>query len=269
MTSTSSEPVSPTIKPVNEGRLLRNLAYASPLVVIVTLLAIYLVAPDFYLTYVLEYQHREYQAVEMLTVVFGALASVLLLVTAWQLGRAAWRSRAAAGTSLHRMFDHWFPTLLVLAVGLACFVLVGEEVSWGQTFKYWGIPENQKPIDFETNIHNNMDLPMQSVGQAFLICVFFVAPAVWMMRDRLNLPDDWRVAVAEGPVIFAAAVAFLWKGVKEVYLALLGKAEDDTFYWNFIEQINEQKELLIALSLLLYALYRVRAVRAQRSDTRA
>lgn len=245
--------------PTRESIVLRGLAYASPLLIIATLLLIYLASADFYLTYVLEFQYREYQAVEMLTVAFASTASLVLFYVAWRLGSSAWRTRPASLT-LHQRFDHWFPTLLVLALALACFVLVGEELSWGQTFKYWGIAESDKPIEYETNVHNNSAIPMQSVGQAFLIGVFFIIPGIWAFRQRLNLPAAWRVIVAEGPVIFAAVVSFAWKGVKELYVEVWGTAEADTFYWGFIEQINEQKELLLALTLLLYALYRIRAV---------
>ena len=34
------------------------------------------------------------------------------------------------------------------------------------------------------------------------------------------------------------------------------------FYWEFVEQMNEQRELLVALTFLLYALYRVARLRA-------
>lgn len=246
---------------------LRLLAYLSPLLIVAALLAIYLVDRDFYLTYVLEYQHREYQAVEMVTVTFAGIASALLFYTAARLGGPAWYTRRDRTMTLHQRFDHWFPTLLILAVALSALFFVGEELSWGQTFEYWGVAENEKPIEYETNLHNNLDLPMQSVGQGFLMFVFFIAPAVWVFREKLDLPAHWGVVIADGPVIVAAAAAFVWKGVKEVYVAALGTAESDIFYWGFIEQINEQKELLVALSLLLYAIYRV--VRAQSREQRA
>lgn len=244
----------------------------SPLLVVATLLAVYLVDRDFYLAYVLEAQHREYQAVEMATVSLATLAGLILVgvAVAVALGR---RPRGAGvtpePTGFRGLVARHGATLIILAVGGACLFLAAEEVSWGQTFRYWGIPEREKPITHETNLHNNVDLPLQSVGQAFLIVVFFGLPIAWAFRDRLNLPASLRPAVAEPPVIVAAVAAFAWKLVKEAYVGVRGKPEDDAFYWGFIEQINEQKELLIALALFLYACYRVRAAVRGRHDAQA
>jgi hypothetical protein len=244
--------------------VLNLLAMLSPLLVVATLLAIYLADRDFYLAYVLEAQHREYQAVEMATVSLATLAGLMLLGAAATLWRRSRDAAASGGLTGARGFSgivaRHGATLIVLAVGGACLFLAAEEVSWGQTFQYWGVPEREKPISHETNLHNNLDLPLQSVGQAFLVLVFFGLPIAWAFRDRLGLPASLRPAVAEAPVIVAAAAAFAWKLVKEIYVGVRGKPEGDAFYWGFIEQINEQKELLVALALFLYACYRVRAV---------
>lgn len=230
---------------------LRALAFVAPLGVVATLLAIYLAAPGFYARYVLEYQHREYQAVEVATVLLATVAGVLLLVAGFRVWAARDRSSRAGALA----------AAVIGAVGAAALFFAAEEVSWGQTFVNWGIPENEKPQLRETNLHNNLDLPLQSVGQLFLAAVLFLLPALWVLRPRVPLSDAWWPAVAEAPVVFAAAVAFLWKTVKEVYVGLFGTDDDDDFYWGFVEQINEQRELLIALALLLYAVYRVRAAR--------
>ncbi len=230
--------------------------YATPIALLGLLILTYLVAPDFYLRYVLEYQHREYQAVEMITFGASLLAAPLLMFAAWR----AWRDRPTLppGATLHQRFDQAFPAGILLSLALASFFLAGEEVSWGQTFKYWGIAEIDKPRTHETNIHNNLDIPMQTVGQVYLMAVIFGVPIAWKFRRALNLPAFWRPAVADGPVIFCTAVALAWKFVKELYVGAFGDEPDDRFYVDFIEQLNEQKEMLVAVALLMFGLFRLR-----------
>lgn len=238
----------PTAVVVRLSSPLGLLTVASPLAVVTLLLVIYQLAPEFYLTYVLEYQRREYQAVEMLTFGCATVGGLLLL---YAFARAA----NAALPSDRLAVERWGPSALLLLVGLASLFFAGEEVSWGQTFTNWGIPENQKADPRETNLHNNMDIPLQSLGQVFLAAVFFALPVLWAVRDRVPLPASFGPVVPTVPVIIAAAIAFGWKLSKEIYEALFGREEDDAFFWGFVEQINEQRELLVALALLLYAIH--------------
>jgi hypothetical protein len=233
------------------------LAYLVPLTLIAALLATYLLAPDFYLMHVLELTQREDQIVEIATIVIAFLASILLFWSAWRLG---WSRR---GPGLRG------GAVIVGMIGLATFFFAGEEISWGQTYLGWHTPETIQQLGGETNLHN-MQLPfsVQGLGSLFLVMMFVGLPIAWRLRDRLPIPKewvsgDWACAVAEGPVIFSMIVAFAWKGYKSVYRLLVpGTADDPTrFYIEFVEQINEQKELLVAVSLLLYALYRVRLAR--------
>jgi len=56
------------------------------------------------------------------------------------------------------------------------------------------------------------------------------------------------------PISFIAT-GFIWKETKSIYRALTTDAQQDAsdFYMQFIEQLNEQKEMLMALGLLVFA----------------
>jgi hypothetical protein len=89
-------------------------------------------------------------------------------------------------------------------------------------------------------------------------------PVLWRFRERLNSPQTLAPAIPEGPSICCLAVAFAWRWFKDAYWFLRRHdLRDDPFYRNFVEQINEQKELLVAMTL--YALYRVAAVTRTRT----
>lgn len=232
------------------------LACALPLGLIAAMLAVYFIDRDFYLTYVLEPRKREYQAVEIATLLFLFLSLPLLAAAA----RSQWRSGREAGGRAALV-------VIVLVLGAAAFAM-GEEADWGDTFFDWtregGALGDVPALDDgrALNLHNN--LPIRGIGSAFLVAVFFGLPLLWAGRDRWRMPAGLRPAVAEWPVVFAMAVAFGWRLVKHVYVTIVGKGNlgvygDDGFYWGFVEQNNEHKEMLIAVALFLYAFYRLRA----------
>jgi hypothetical protein len=97
---------------------------------------------------------------------------------------------------------------------------------------------------------------VQSLGSVFLIVMFFVLPLVWALG--LRWPAGLRTAIAEGPAIACLASAFFWQETKSLYRFLHEDYAQRATYIEFFEQINEHKELLIAVSLLLYAIFRFR-----------
>jgi hypothetical protein len=218
----------------------RGIAYAAGPAVIFLLVMTYLFEPEFYLKWVIEPHGREYQIVEILTFATALSASILL---------AVWIRRAypSAGQS-----DR-IGIATVAVIALAAFFFAGEEISWGQTYFGWGTPENH--LAGETNLHNT-PIPVQSLGSAFLVVVFFVLPLVWALG--LRRPAGLASAIAEGPVILCLAFAFLWQETKSLYRSLHEDYAERTTYIEFFEQINEHKELLIAVTLLLYAIFRFR-----------
>ena len=263
------------------------MAYALPLVLIAVLVLLYLISPRFYLKYVLEVFYRESQAVEVVTVCAAFVASILLLWSGWWLWRAGVDSMPKFGVDPRVLKG---PALLrgrggavvIGAVGLAAFFFAGEEVNWGENFLYWGVPEHEKGLDRVTNVHNKkLPISVQGLGSVFLGAVIFGMPILWRMRRRWPQISDWAPAIAEGPVIFAMAIAILWSELKTVYVTLYPDVADIEaekyhavlaqingevpitvespllHYVGFFEQIREHKEMLVAVTLLLFGLYRL------------
>src|SRR5688572_22693519 len=113
------------------SRAMHWMAYAAPWLAVLTLLAIYLVSPGFYLTYVLELRRRESQAVEMATVLLLAVAVVTLAWSAWGLWREARRARSG-GTDLEPRdtAGRFAAALFVTGIFAAALFFLGEEVNW-------------------------------------------------------------------------------------------------------------------------------------------
>jgi hypothetical protein len=222
---------------------------AGPLTLI--LLAItYLIAPEFYLSWVLEGRNREYQLVEIFTFALAFTASVLLLVWIWRM-RASARNGSGMG---------------IAGVGIiaaASLFFAGEEISWGQTYFGWETPEFYEGFGKETNLHNT-GLRIHDLAGLFFFVFFFLLPLAWSQRARLPAWSGWpRIAcmVPEGPVIVTLAVGLLWPPLtKDLYTFLYSDYAAHPTYRDFLEQANEQKELIVAMALLVYATFRFRHV---------
>jgi len=225
-------------------------AFVAPLLILI-LLGTYLLAPQFYLKWILEAINRERQIVELITTLCSLSAGMILMVVSVKLLRRGKNVRGGA--------------ILIAVIGLAAIFLAGEESSWGQTYLGWQTPESYQEVNLETNLHNT-DLPIQSLGSVFLLMFFVALPiAWWVAKDRL--PRDWAPAIADWPVVVTILIAFAWKEYKSVYRMIydVETAEPSRFYLGFIEQINEQKEMLAAVALLLYAVYRIEHLRKFRT----
>lgn len=225
----------------------RAVAYAAGPAVIILLAMTYLFSPEFYLAWVIEPQGREYQIVEIST--FVAAFSATILLTIW-IGHRYW-SGGGRG--------HHTGIMVVGLIALATFFFAGEEISWGQTYLGWETPEEYRGFSHETNLHNTT-LPVQSLGGVFLIVMFFVLPLAWWFDRRLwaRMPPGMGPAIPEGPVVACVATGFLWQETKNLYRFLHDDYAERATYIEFFEQINEHKELVFAVALLLYAIFRFR-----------
>ena len=212
---------------------------------------IYCVWPDVYLKYILMPTMREYQAVEIITFACAVSAGLVAAVAY----RKIFRGRPAAGNAVRRLG----PSLIVMSVCTSSLFLGGEEVNWGQTFTQWGTPLTD--VAPETNLHIRDDtiISIQALGSVYLVGLFFVLPLLWALRKRTKLPDDpsgFSIAIPRWSVVTAAGIAFAWKQFKEIYLLVVGKneARSSVFYNQFVEQLNEQKEMLFAVALLMLSI---------------
>ncbi len=217
---------------------------------VMLLVLTYLIAPGYYLEWVIAFESRERQIVEFVTFGAALIAAVMLLGTAWRMRGGAstsWRDRGG--------------TIVIALVGAAALFFAGEEVSWGQWIFNWETPDlfRETIQSGETNLHN-ADLPinLNSLGSVFLIVVFVLLPLAWHRRWPAQIPQAWRPAIAEGPVIFLVICAFVWKEVKSLYLFVNRQSEEGTVYVEFFEQVNEHKEMMVAVALFMYGVYRIR-----------
>lgn len=231
-----------------------------PALICILLLATYLISPSFYLQRILEEHSRESGVVEIVTWVSALLGALLLLCAAWKLH--------IPRAKLH----HQTAALFILTVGLAAFFLGGEEVSWGQTWFGWGTPESYDSV--ETNIHNNqvlkrMGINVNSLGSLFLIIVFILLPIVskkWKQKPAFAKPME---RVMPGALAISFVVTgFIWKEIKSLYRAFTTDAQQDAsvFYMQFLEQINEQKEMFMALGLLAFGIQIVKSAQTNHAD---
>ncbi|MFI4862532.1 MAG: hypothetical protein ACIAXF_17845 [Phycisphaerales bacterium JB063] len=213
----------------------------------------------FYLAYILEESYREYQLVEMITFGCSLLAGVLGLAAFVVLLRQTLAHRPEGVGPVGR----FLAPAVVGATALAAIFFAGEEVNWGQTFTRWGISEfvNHAPGDepyAAQSIHNTWQgLSIQSLGSAYLLGVLVLAPVLWRYRERWSLPAFWAPAVACWPAGFTVVYAYVVKECKPIYLMLFGDgpAKLDPTYMGYFEQLNEQKEMLLALGMLIYLSY--------------
>lgn len=231
----------------------------------------------FYLKYVVEESHREYQLVEMVTFGCSLLAGLLGLVASWRVLR--W-SRTLPADGLGPLARYAAPAVLGVTA-LAAIFFAGEEVNWGQTFTRWGYSEMvTAEVDGEQytaqSIHNTFEgLSIQSLGSAYLLGVMVAAPLYWRLRRDRGLPDRWAPAVACWPAATTVLYAYVVKACKDVYLKLFaGEAPKlDPMYMGYYEQINEQKEMLLALAMLIFMAYALvrssRLVRGQAGPEQA
>lgn len=235
--------------------LRKILAYAWPLLVILTLVFTYVTAPHFYVSYIFQIEQRELQLVEILTFLAASMAGGLLLISTWKFLKEP---------------NYWAAGLVGLVATAALF-FAGEEISWGQSYLQWTTPTWwQENFSGETNLHNSR-FPVHQLSALFILGIFFLLPFSWKFRNYLNLPLALEPAIPEGPVISAIGIAFIFRELKGIYreFAPLWYREveipwiepHDQFYQEFIWGMNEYREMLVALSLLMYAGYRLAAAK--------
>ncbi len=239
-TIAASYPLAPKASLPRKG--LRAVSYLVAPGLLGLLVSTYAASPAFFLQYIHEDTRRELMAIELTTVSCAALGGMLLAAASARQWKA--RQTMAAG--------------LLAVVACAAVFFAGEEMSWGQSYFGWRTPEGF--FSRETNLHNSA-LEVQSLGSLFLITVFFILPAwarIGASRGR-PLPKSWRPAIASGPVVSCLAVAFAWKEVKSLYHFWYADHKEHLTYQEFIMHINEHKEMLVAVTLLMFGVTQVGA----------
>ncbi len=201
------------------------------------------ISPNFYFTFLLEESNREYQIIEILTFVAGAIAGLVLVYVAYQF----WALR------------QWEAAAWVGVMALATIFFAGEEISWGQSYLAWETPQWWGDyISRETNFHNSRAGQANTVrltqwGGIFLLVMFVIAPIVWVYQHRLGLSLNLSPAMPDFGSMATIVVASLYRESKGIFKSLLPSGK---IYEDFLWGISEHREMVVAIGLFLYALSR-------------
>ena len=149
--------------------------------------------------------------------------------------------------------DETSSRLIYLGLAVACFLIAGEEVSWGQWFFHWQTPDalSQVNLQNETNLHNIINPraydPIYSLA-GFSLIGFAVMSVMLDARDwvgtrsnvfiyrDVSLFMDW-LAESRFGMVLALSTAVLLQH----------------------ESFEEYSEALLALTLMLFLMFRLAA----------
>lgn len=113
----------------------------------------------------------------------AVLTEVAFVIALYWLGATAWKARIfgkIAFLGLH-------PSLIVIGMIIAVFLILMEEMSWGQHWIGWSAGAFfEGNIQDETNLHNFATNKFEAVYYTTAVAVFVVLPHVWPRHpDRL------------------------------------------------------------------------------------
>jgi hypothetical protein len=235
---------------VRKPSLHRNLLIAATPVLLALLQGVLaLKAPRFYQTYVQDISYGEFKLVELCTVAFALSASGMLLYCAVRLAR-------------HGDGSNW-GVMVFAGMSAGCLFLAGEEINWGQVWAGWGSTPADIGMEYVRNLHNNdSGNAVENLGVLSLLLVFFWLPLLSRTRVRQYLPKGIEIIVPDFPLAFAMVFSIAFEGDLLRLPFVQGPLADATG-WNLEIMrfhINETKELMVTLVLLMYARSRVTAI---------
>ena len=241
-----------------------------PLVLGCTLTFLFFSAPTFYATYLYNREWREQTLIEILTFLLTLGSGILLLYLGLKLVRV--RELPGFEDGLLKWTKARSGGLVIIFFATMALFLAGEEVDWGRTLYFW--PESQQVVRSHhgpLSLHNQNPFPVsvQTLGLALLFNGFLTFPLLWRTKHRFGMPLSMTPAVPEIGSMIAVISSTLWeRDLLESALVrnLLGMITGtDLFqsvgYANFLDQMDEQRELMIAVSFLIYSLCRTSAVK--------
>ncbi len=186
--------------------------------------------------------------VELLQAAF-LLASSIIAFRAWR--------------TLPRQQYKWFSAWLLIAA-ICCFVVFGEEVSWGQWWFKWTTPDYWKTLNqqHETNLHNTSRylnqiprriLEISVICAGILIHVVALMPAMKRYLTR-------RFALIYPPTTLCIA-AFCY-----VLLLIISRLGRQAYDLSLIPHTSETQETFLFLFVFLYILILKKRTDNLRSD---
>jgi len=214
-----------------------------PILLLTLIWVSFWISPKFYFTYVLERNNREFQIVEILTFLCGALAGMGLGYVSYQL----------------RALHYWQAAIWVGSRALGTIFFAGEEISWGQSYWGWETPSWwRENISRETNFHNTQEgntnrLQSTHLGIFFLLVMLVIAPLLWSYLCHKGLSLNLAPAMPDFASAGTIVVALLYRESKDILKSwFLSGTMDKGFLWG----MSEHREMLVAVGLLIYAISR-------------
>lgn len=213
-----------------------------PIVIGVALAWLYVADPDAYLELI-----SEDGDVEDLQVVLFGIAGVLGLVSAWY----AFKSKAT-----------WLIVLLVV-FALGCFVIAGEEVSWGQRFFGFEPPASvrDRNLQEEMTFHNLDGVQQLTAYGYYLIGAWVCLGWIFVRKEQLAPTDVRRFVVVDWPLITYFVPIALFYAWHDLFPPEGGYVlSEGVESWRHQESL----ELLFALGLTVLAFVNLRRARRLR-----
>lgn len=200
-----------------------------PLLLLTLIWGSFWISPNFYFTYMLVENNREFQIIEILTFLSGALAGFILVYVAYQFWALHW----------------WEAAIWVGIMAMATIFFAGEEISWGQSYWDWETPKWWgEYISRETNFHNSRVAQPSSFrlthwGGIFLLVMFVIVPVLWVYQDHVGLSLILAPAMPDFVSVVTIVVASLYRESKNTLESwLLSGAIIKIFYG---ELVNTEK----------------------------
>ena len=219
-----------------------------PLLLLVLIWLAFWVSPNFYFTYMLEENNREYQIIELLTFLSAALAGCILIYVTHQF----WVLHSVEAA------------IWVGILALATIFFAGEEISWGQSYFEWDTPQWWgEYISRETNFHNSRvdqanSFRLTHWGGVFLLVMFVILPVLWKNQNRIGLSLNLAPAMPDFGSMVTIVVASLYRESKSIFKSVLPAGE---IYDNFLWGVSEHREMIVAIGLFIYAVSRWKAIK--------
>ena len=236
----------------NQHPNLDKLCYGMPFFIIGLIWAGIFLSPEFFLTYVLSEANREFQLLEIVTFLAALSAGVLLVFSALKMWKIGWHLASA----------------VVLVNAGATLFFAGEEISWGQSYFFWKTPDWWNAhIAYETNFHNSQISVggFHAIAGLYQLMMFGVLPCMGLFQNNFPIVRLLYPAIPEWPIVSFVVVGFIYRECKNIYMWLY---PHDKFFQDFIWGINEHREMLMAIALLFYAIYRLKILQNLSSNER-
>lgn len=224
---------------------LDKICFGMPFFLIGLIWAVYFLAPDFFLSYVLAESKREFQVVEIVTFLAALTGGIILVYCAWRMWKHGW---------------HWAACVVAVNAGATLF-FAGEEISWGQSYFFWATPDWWNThVAYETNFHNSQIsvTGFHTLAGLYQVAMFGILPGIGFFQDKVPFVSRLRPSIPELPVVAFVLVGFVYRESKNIYMWLY---PHDQFFQDFIWGLNEHREMLVAVALLFYAVYRLRVIK--------